>query len=323
MRRSCLIGIIAVLFGTPLAGQDQAGGNQPPDFQMKMPWRAWEFGFQTGWAGVPRAQMVAEPFKMFDNMYYVGLQNNSVLLITTSEGLMLIDAAYGDTADMVLNNIRKLRFDPANIKYILISHGHNDHFAGAGRIKQVAPNARVGVSAIDWDFIATGKGLAECSSPCVPLTKDLVLNDNDVIKLGDTSVKVHTTPGHSSGAVAFEIPARAGGKTYRLLNMRMSIRQANTLELSEAYAKSIEKLKQRGPWDGILPEHPYTPIRSGPITAKDVYLGYQEPKPAGPNASVQGTAFTNQFLDDMLKVAREKVEYFKANPSPPAAAGRQ
>jgi hypothetical protein len=105
--------------------------------------------------------------------------------------------------------------------------------------------------------------------------------------------------------------------------MRMSIRQANTLELSEAYAKSIEKLQQRGPWDGILPEHPYTPIRSGPITAKDVYLGYQEPKPAGPNASVQGAAFTNQFLDDMLKVARQKVEYYKANPPQTAPAARQ
>ena len=323
MKHSFLIGVIAVLFSTPLAGRGQDGGNQPTDIQMKMPWRAWEFGFQAGWAGVPRAQTMAEPFKMFDNIYYVGLQTDSVLLITTSDGLMLIDAAYGDTADLVLNSIRKLGFDPANIKYILISHGHNDHFAGAGRIKQVATRARVGVSAVDWDFIATGKGLAECKPPCVPLSKDLVLNDNDLIKLGDTSVKVHSTPGHSAGAVAFEIPARAGGKTYRLINMRMSIRQANTLELSEAYAKSIEKLKQRGPWDGILPEHPYTPIRSGPITAKDVYLGYQEPKPAGPNASVQGAAFTNQFLDDMLKVARQKVEYYKANPLPPAPAARQ
>jgi metallo-beta-lactamase class B len=272
-----------------------------------------EFGFQAGWNGVPRAQTIAEPFKMFDNMYYVGLQTVSVFLITTSDGLMLIAAAYGDTADPVLDNIRKLGFDPANIKYILISHGHNDHFAGAGRIKQVATRARVGVSAADWDFIETGKGLAECLSPCVPLTRDLVLNDNDVITLGDTSVTVHATPGHSAGAVAFEIPARTGGKTYRLINMRMSIRQANTRELSEAYAKSIEKLKQRGPWDGILPEHPYTPIRSGPITAQDVYLGFQEPKPADPNASVQGAAFTNQFLDDMLKVARQKVESYKAN----------
>ena len=311
MKRSCLIGAIAVILSTALTVQGQGGGDEPQDIQMEMPWRAWEFGFRAGWAGVPRAELVAEPFKMFDNLYYVGLQDNSVLLITTSDGLMLIDTAFGDTADLVLNNIRKLGFDPANIKYILISHGHADHSAGAGRIKQVVPDARVGVSALDWDYIEADQ--AGCSPPCVKLTRDLVLNDNDVITLGDTSVKVHTTPGHSYGAVAFEIPARAEGEAYRLINMRLTIRAANTLELSQLYAESIVKLKERGPWDGILPEHSYTPIRSGPITAKDVYLGYQEPTPAGPNASVQGAAFTNQFLDDMLTVARAKAEYFRAN----------
>ena len=60
---------------------------------------------------------------------------------------MLIDATTAAGAETVVNSIKKLGFDPANIKYILISHGHNDHFGGAGRIKQMAPNARVGVSA--------------------------------------------------------------------------------------------------------------------------------------------------------------------------------
>src|SRR5581483_7232660 len=106
-------------------------------------------------------------------------------------------------------------------------------------------------------------------------------------------------------------------KTYRLLNMRLSIRQANVLLLDEAYVKSIETLIQRGPWDGLLPEHAFTPILRGPMTARDVYLGYHpSPKMEGPNASVQGKAFTNQFLNDVLKVAREKYEYDKANGMP-------
>ena len=93
MKRSCLIAVIAVLCITPLVGRGQGGANQPPDIQMKMPWRAWEFGYNAGWAGASREQQVSEPFKMFDNMYYVGLQGNSVLLLTTSDGLMLIDSA--------------------------------------------------------------------------------------------------------------------------------------------------------------------------------------------------------------------------------------
>src|SRR5438105_3552400 len=135
MKFWCLIGVIAVLLGRSV-GQGQIGGTQPAwdgksDIQMKMPWGAWEFGFKTGWDGAPQAKRVAEPFKMFDNMYFVGLEDNSVLVITTSDGLILIDTAVPATSDGILNNIRKVGLDPANIKYILISHEHNDHFGGA------------------------------------------------------------------------------------------------------------------------------------------------------------------------------------------------
>jgi hypothetical protein len=101
--------------------------------------------------------------------------------------------------------------------------------------------------------------------------------------------------------------------------MRLSIRQANVLKLDEDYVQSMEKLIQRGPWDGLLPEHSFTPILRGPLTARDIFLGYQPmPKMEGPNASVQGAAFTNAFLNDVLKVAREKLEYDKTHPMPPA-----
>ena len=136
MKHVCLTGVIAVLVSASLAAQGGGRGNQPPDFQTHMPWAAWEGGVNSGWAANPEAQQVSEPFKMFDNMYYVGLQNNSSLLITTSDGLILIDATTAAGADTVLSSIRKLKFDPANIKYILISHGHNDHFGGAGKIKR-------------------------------------------------------------------------------------------------------------------------------------------------------------------------------------------
>src|SRR5262245_58574002 len=136
MKHACLIGVLAVAIGVSLAGQGAGGqgagggagqgggqgggggrGNMPPDFQTQMPWAAGEGGYNSARACLPQ---VAEPFKMFDNMYYVGLENNSVLLITTSDGLILIDTATAPNAEAVLANIRKLKFDPANIKYILI-----------------------------------------------------------------------------------------------------------------------------------------------------------------------------------------------------------
>jgi glyoxylase-like metal-dependent hydrolase (beta-lactamase superfamily II) len=140
----------------------------------------------------------------------------------------------------------------------------------------------------------------------VPFKRDLVINDGDVIKLGDMALKVYVTPGHSPGALAFEIPARVGRRTYRILNPRVGIRiPAN---MTETWIKSMERLKALGPWDGYLPEHSFLSMRPAQISPRDFYLGPPPPpKPAGPNASVQGAAAVNAFFDEMLKVGHEKL----------------
>jgi Metallo-beta-lactamase superfamily len=311
MKRYGLAGVVVLLLATSFVsaqGRGQAGGrgaNEPPpiNYNTKMPWSSWEAGVNTWWANFPREAQGVEPFKIFDNLYYVGIQTGQALLIPTTDGLILIDATWAETADLVLNSIRKAGFDPANIKYILISHGHGDHFAGVGRIKQVAVNARIGTSAADWELIESQQGRPESG---LPFKRDLVINDSDVIKLGDMALKIYVTPGHSAGALAFDIPARIGKKTYRILNPRVGIRiPAN---MTEAYIKSMERLKALGPWDGYLPEHSFLSMRTAQISPRDFYLGPAPlPKPAGPNASVQGAAAVNAFFDEMLKVAREKL----------------
>jgi hypothetical protein len=301
-----LVLLAAAASASAQGGRGGGGGNEPAiNWNTRMPWSVWEAGVNTWWANFPRTAQGVEPFKIFDNVYYVGIQTGQALLITTSDGLMLIDATWAETADMVLGSIRKLGFDPANIKYIFISHGHGDHFAGVGRIKQVAVNARVGASAADWELVASQQGRPESG---LPLTRDLVVNDGDTIKLGDTALKIYVTPGHSAGSLAFDIPARIGQRTYRIVNPRVGIRiPAN---MTEPYIKSIERLKALGPWDGYLPEHSFLSMRPAPISPQDFYLGPQPlPKPAGPNASVQGSAAVGAFFDELLKVAREKLAY--------------
>jgi hypothetical protein len=308
MKRVCVMSIIVFVLAmsSGLAqggGGGQAAGRPAVDWNSRMPWATWEAGMNAWWNNFPRTALGVEPFKIFDNVYWVGIQTGQSLLIPTSGGLILIDGTYAETADMVLDSIRKLRFDPADIKYILISHGHIDHFGGVGRIKQVAVNARVGTSAIDWGLIETqqrnpGGGL--------PLTRDLVIEDGQVITLGDTAIKIYVTPGHSAGALAFDIPARVGRKTYRILNPRVGIRIPPNM--TEPYIKSMERLKALGPWDGYLPEHPFLAMRTPQISPKDFYVGPSPlPKPPGPNASVQGPAAVNAFFDEILKVANQKL----------------
>src|SRR5689334_12078089 len=79
-----------------------------------------------------RSTWHAEPVKVFDNLYFVGQTEYSVWAITTSAGIILIDAIFDYSVDdEVVGGLKKLGLDPANIKYVIVSHGHSDHSGGA------------------------------------------------------------------------------------------------------------------------------------------------------------------------------------------------
>jgi metallo-beta-lactamase class B len=156
------------------------------------------------------------PFKVFDNLYYVGPGFVSVWLIPTSDGLILIDAAQEPYVDHVIDSIRKVGFEPKNIKYILLSHGHLDHFGGAARIQQLS-GARVATLEEDWQLIeAAGKapGRGNAPPPDVP-KRDMVIKEGDTVKLGTTELKVYKLPGHTPGSPSFEFTVRDGGRNYK------------------------------------------------------------------------------------------------------------
>jgi metallo-beta-lactamase class B len=156
------------------------------------------------------------PFKVFDNLYYVGPGFVSVWLIPTSDGLILIDAAQEPYVDHVIDSIRKVGFEPTNIKYILLSHGHLDHFGGAARIQQLS-GARVATLEEDWQLIeAAGKapGRGNAPPPDVP-KRDMVIKEGDTVRLGNTSLKVSKLPGHTPGSPSFEFTVQDGGRGYK------------------------------------------------------------------------------------------------------------
>ncbi len=89
----------------------------------------------------------AEPAKVFDNLYYVGMTEYSAWAITTTQGIILIDAVYDySVEDEVVEGLKKLGLNPADIKYVLISHGHLDHAGGAKLLQETVwrPHPDVG-----------------------------------------------------------------------------------------------------------------------------------------------------------------------------------
>jgi len=299
MKRILTSIVVALLAASPFSFGAQSGA-QPAkiDWNLKAPWGPWQsVGPRAGKA----TETTREPFRIFDNVYYVGLHFVSSYLVTTSNGLVLIDATFAETSNSVLDGVRKLGFDPSNIKYIFITHSHLDHFGGAGKIKQVT-GARVGMSLEDWQSVEKQQSGANGQNLAVPLTRDLIIKDNDTIKVGDATFKFYFTPGHTAGATSIEYQVRDRGKSYRAISPGgMGI--AFGPEWTPVFIKSIERLKQLGPWDVVLGNHPF-------LAPRDLELNVERDlatRGNGPHPAVVAPAEINEWFDAVLKVANEKL----------------
>jgi len=186
-----------------------------------------------------------EPFKVFDNLYYVGPGYVSVWLLTTPDGNILFDSAQEPYVDKVIDNIRKVGVDPKSIKYIILSHGHLDHFGGAPKIQQ-ASGARVVAVEEDWKMIeeAGSRGGANGASPPRVPKKDMVVKEGDTLMLGGQSLKFHQTPGHTPGVLTTEgITVFDGGKPYKAI-VWGGTGYRGGLAAAEQSVKSADKVAQ-------------------------------------------------------------------------------
>ena len=145
-----------------------------------------------------RSSWHVEPAKVFDNLYFVGEKAFSSWAVVTSNGIVLIDAIYDySVEDEVVGGLKKLGLDPAAIKYVIISHAHADHYAGA-KFLQDRFHPRVILSAADWDF------LARTETADKRPTRDMVATDGMKLTLGDTTLTLYharTTAGTISTLV--------------------------------------------------------------------------------------------------------------------------
>jgi metallo-beta-lactamase class B len=155
----------------------------------------------------PRESWHAEPVTVFDNLHFVGQTEFSAWAVTTSAGIIVIDAIYDySVEDEVVGGLKKLGFDPAQIRYVIVSHGHADHAAGA-KLLQERFGARVIMSAADWEMV-------EQQNPPWKPRRDLVATDGQALTLGDTTLTLHLTPGHTPGTISTLVPVRDGARRH-------------------------------------------------------------------------------------------------------------
>ena len=149
-----------------------------------------------------------EPAKVFDNLYFVGTKIHSSWALTTSDGIILIDTLYDYASDeAIVGGLKKLGLDPNNVKYVIVSHAHGDHVGGA-KMMQDRFHPRLVMGAPDWDSIEKSQNQYPKGKP----KRDIVGADGQKITLGDASVTLITTPGHTPGTLSMIFQVKDNGR---------------------------------------------------------------------------------------------------------------
>ncbi|TAL32575.1 MAG: subclass B3 metallo-beta-lactamase [Phenylobacterium sp.] len=181
-----------------------------------------------------------KPFKIGDNLYYVGSSDLTAFLFVSKAGLIVLDGGEAATGRQVVANIRALGFDPAQVKILLNTHQHFDHAAGLAEIRKAAPNARLYASAADGPIIAAGgkgdpflKGKAYEYEP-VPVAK--TIKDGEKVTLGGWTLTAHITGGHTAGCTTWTFPVTVAGKIRQgLVHCSSSVLPGYKLGKAETY----------------------------------------------------------------------------------------
>ena len=159
------------------------------------------------------------PFRISDEIYYVGTADLGIYLIKSDAGDILIDSGYAETVPQILANLHTLGVDPKDVKFLLNSHAHSDHAGGFATLRQIT-GARLLASRADSVLLARG-GRDDPNYAnrflFTPIKVDGYVSDGDAVSLGRMTLTAHLTPGHTKGCTTWTMPAHIAGKTYAAL----------------------------------------------------------------------------------------------------------
>lgn len=204
------------------------------------------------------------PFRIAENLYYVGNDYVASYLIVTSQGNILINSNNVADVSMIKNSIKQLGFKFSDTKILLLSHAHYDH-DGGGALIQKETGAQYMVMEGDVPVVESG-GKADFlygQDPSLlypPAKVDRVLHDGDTVKLGNAVLVAHLTPGHTKGCTTWTMQVVDKGKKY------------NVVIVGGPYVTSDYQLVNNKAYPDIAEdyEHMFRVLKSLPC---DIFLG--------------------------------------------------
>ncbi len=156
----------------------------------------------------PREEWYADSARVFDNLYFVGGKIHTSWALVTSEGIIIIDTIFPfNSEELIVGGLVRQGLDPNDIKYVIISHAHGDHIGGA-KMLQDRFDARVVMGGLDWDLVETYPNRYKTMAP----SRDIVAGDGMEITLGETTVTLWETPGHTPGTLSYTFSVLDNGR---------------------------------------------------------------------------------------------------------------
>ena len=259
-------------------------------------------------------KLIAKPAppatQVFDNLYFVGGDWVSAWVLKTSEGLILIDALNNtqEAQALIEGGMQKVGLDPRQIKYIVVTHGHGDHYGGASYLVDKY-HPHVIASEADWNMM---HGTLEFNSALWdrPPARDMAVRDGQKLTLGDTTMTFYVTTGHTLGTLSPAFDVRSGGRTYHaLLWGGTSFNFGNDFSRLQSYVANTERMRTlaaREPIDVLLSNHSGWDGSIAKMNAVRAAGG-----PSGRNAFVTGPQVVDRSMQIMGECARAQSDRFR------------
>lgn len=251
------------------------------------------------------SKMAREPFKVFDNLYFVGQGEVASYVLTTDEGHILIDTMWDlpGYLEYLLNNIRKVGLRPGDIKYVLILQGHRDHYRGAVALKDVL-NVKWGAAEEDWKLIE--EDLGEYAPP-----RDIVIKEGDTLTLGDLTINFEITPGHTPGTTSMRFPVYDNGVRHNAyFHGGTALRSDDPATIREFIA-DCERIKQIPDIDvQIVNHYDIRPAGAPDLFERAALLANR--KPGEPHPWVRPDEI-QRLMDELIADARERLAQAERN----------
>jgi metallo-beta-lactamase class B len=256
-----------------------------------------------------------EPFKLFDNIYYVGDSWVSSYLVVTETGLVLIDTLDMPYSHWIPGNIKKLGFKPEKLTHIIITHGHSDHVGGA-EFLSAKYHAKVLISKEALALATEQSKSVDKINQFKPPKNVQLVEDNQSLNIGGQSFTFYATPGHTQGDRSIELVAKHNGANYRALTYGGMGDNFSGLDLAQKYVASVARITALN-----TPDHPFAVNLANHPPAAQLFERRDSAKNSV-NPYIDQEGFAKFLLvlkergDNKLKVEMGEMEKSKMNNKP-------